>query len=155
MGLAGAPLVPSSRHAPLLFPSPRSGASSAAFGIGRWNALGAKRVVEGRGARRREAAMLRTVLPSLWLVASLCGSAVATESQHSVVVDKPEVITLTHAAPDTWHTLPPVQQNEPTSTAASHPRGPLVFVQLARLQLRCDAHSTHVSQNSLSVVESF
>ena len=52
---------------------------------------------------------MRTVLPCLWLVASLCGSAVATESQHSVVVDTPEVITLTHATPDTWHTLPPIQ----------------------------------------------
>ena len=52
---------------------------------------------------------MKTILPSLWLVACLCGSAVATESQHSVVVDTPEVITLTHATPDTWHTLPPVQ----------------------------------------------
>jgi len=43
---------------------------------------------------------MRTVLPCRWLVASLCGSAVATESQHSVVVDTPEVITLTHATPD-------------------------------------------------------
>jgi hypothetical protein len=31
----------------------------------------------------------------------------------------PEVITLTHASPDSWHTLPPVEPNyEPTSNVA-------------------------------------
>jgi hypothetical protein len=108
------------------------------FGIGRWNVLGAKRVVEGRGARRREAAM-KTVLLSLWLAVSLCGSAVATETQHSVVVDTPEVITLTHATPDTWHTLPPVQPYHVHETtgrltyAACHSGVQLVLAQVGRL----------------------
>jgi len=83
--------------------------------------------------------MLRTVPPSLWLVASLCGSAVATESQHSVVVDTPEVITLTHATPDTWHTLPPVQPYHVHESAgrltyaACRSGVQLVFAQVGRL----------------------
>jgi hypothetical protein len=82
---------------------------------------------------------MKTVLPALWLVASLCGSAVATESQHSVVVDTPEVITLTHATPDTWHTLPPIQPyrvHESTGRptyAACHSGVQVVFAQVGRL----------------------
>jgi hypothetical protein len=78
---------------------------------------------------------MKTVLPSLWLVVSLCGSAVAAEAQHSVVVDTPEVITLAHATPDTWHTLPPVQ-SEATGQliyAACDSAPPLVFAQVGRL----------------------
>jgi hypothetical protein len=72
---------------------------------------------------------MKAVLPVLWLVVSLCGGAVATESQHSG-----EVITLTHATPDTWHALPPVQ-NVPEATgrliyAACHSGVPLVFAQV-------------------------
>jgi hypothetical protein len=80
---------------------------------------------------------MKTVLPAVWLVVSLCGGAVATESRHSVVVDTPEFITLTHATPDTWHTLPPVK-NVPEATgrliyAACDPGPPLVFAQVGRL----------------------
>jgi hypothetical protein len=80
---------------------------------------------------------MKAVLPALWLVVSLCGGAVASESRHSVVVDTPEVITLTQATPDTWHTLPPVK-NVPGATgrliyAACHSGVPLVFAQLGRL----------------------
>jgi hypothetical protein len=80
---------------------------------------------------------MKAVLPVLWLVVSLCGGAVATESQHSAVVDTPEVITLTHATPDTWHALPPVQ-NVPEATgrliyAARHSGVPLVFAQVGSL----------------------
>jgi hypothetical protein len=65
-----------------------------------------------------------------------------------------KVVTLTHASPDTWYTLPPVQPNdEPTSTAASNLGGPLVFGQVGRLEPRCGAGSTEVSRNNLSLVE--
>jgi hypothetical protein len=54
--------------------------------------------------------------------------ASANETRHSAIVDMPEVTTLTHASPDTWYTLPPVQPNdEPTSTAASDFGPSLVF----------------------------
>jgi hypothetical protein len=82
---------------------------------------------------------MKAVLPALWLVVSLCGGAVASESRHSVVVDTPEVITLTHATPDTWHTLPPVQPyGVPEETgrliyAACDYGVPLVFAQVGRL----------------------
>lgn len=67
---------------------------------------------------------------TLCLAASACGVALANESRHSAIVDMPAVATLTHASPDTWHTLPPVQPNsEPTSTAASDYGAPSVFGQ--------------------------
>jgi hypothetical protein len=60
--------------------------------------------------------MMKALLLSLWLAAAGCGGAIAKESHHSAIVDMPEVITLSHASPDTWHTLPPVQPNDwPTS----------------------------------------
>jgi hypothetical protein len=63
---------------------------------------------------------MKAVPLALCLAVSVYGVALANESRHSVIVDMPEVITLTHASPDTWYTLPPVQPNdEPTSTAAS------------------------------------
>jgi hypothetical protein len=46
---------------------------------------------------------------ALCLAASVYGVALANESRHAATVDMPEVITLTHASPDTWNTLPPVQ----------------------------------------------
>jgi hypothetical protein len=80
---------------------------------------------------------MKTVLLAVGLVVSLCGGAIATESGHSVVVDTPEFITLTHATPDTWHALPPVK-NVPEATgrliyAACDPGPPLVFAQVGRL----------------------
>ncbi len=58
---------------------------------------------------------------ALCLAALAHGIALANESRHAAIVDMPEVITLSHASPDTWHTLPPVQPNdEPTSTEASN-----------------------------------
>ena len=80
---------------------------------------------------------MKAVLPALSLLLSLCGGAVATEAQHSVVVDTPEVVTLTHATPDTWHTLPPVQHVPEVTRqlipAACHSAPPLVFAQVGRL----------------------
>jgi hypothetical protein len=60
--------------------------------------------------------MMKALLLSLWLAAAGYGGALAKESHHSVIVDMPKVMTLTHASPDTWHTLPPIQANDwPTS----------------------------------------
>jgi hypothetical protein len=99
---------------------------------------------------------MKPVLLAIWLAVSVCGVAFADASHHAAIVDMPKVITLSHASPDTWHTLPPVQPNDaPTRTASSKFGTPLVLGQVGRLQLRCDAHSTDVSRNSLSVVEFF
>jgi len=63
---------------------------------------------------------MKALLLALCLAASACGVASANESRHAAIVDMPEVATLSHASPDTWHTLPPVQPyDESTSTAAS------------------------------------
>ena len=37
------------------------------------------------------------------------GVALATESRHAAIVDMPATATLSHASPETWDTLPPVQ----------------------------------------------
>jgi hypothetical protein len=61
---------------------------------------------------------MKAVPLALCLTASACGVASANESRHAAVVDMPEVASLSHASPETWHTLPPVQPNDvPTTTA--------------------------------------
>jgi hypothetical protein len=91
---------------------------------------------------------------ALCLAALAHGIALANESRHAAIVDMPEVITLSHASPDTWHTLPPVQPNdEPTSTEASNLRAPFVLGQVGRLELRCSAEPTDLSRTSFSLVE--
>jgi hypothetical protein len=96
---------------------------------------------------------MKAVPLAFCLATSVYGSALANESHHAAIVDMPEVITMTHASPDTWHTLPPVQPNdEPTSTAASNFEATLVFGQV---EPRCGAGSTDASRNSLSLVELF
>jgi hypothetical protein len=92
---------------------------------------------------------MKAVPLALCLATSVYGVALANESRHAAIVDMPEVINLTHASPDTWHTLPPVQPNdEPTSTVATF--GDPVFAQVDRLQQsRCGAGSTNVSRDSL------
>jgi len=96
---------------------------------------------------------MKTVTLALCLAASVYGLATANESRHAAVVDMPEVATLTHATPDTWHTLLPVQSNDrPTSIAASAFGDP-VFGQVGHLQPKCG--STDVSRNGLSLVEFF
>ncbi len=55
-------------------------------------------------------AAIKRLLISLWLVGAVVAQpAPASESKevHSVVVDRPEVIDMSHASPDTWNTLPP------------------------------------------------
>jgi len=55
-------------------------------------------------------ATMKALLLALCLAASACGVASANESRHAAIVDMPEVATLSHATPDTWHTLPPVER---------------------------------------------
>jgi len=118
-----------------VFPSPESSVFHR-FQDGRWNAIAPRRLLRGRGAGRSEATM-KPVLLALWLAASVHGVAVANESRHAATVDMPEVITLTHATPDTWYTLPPVQQVPEVTRqlihAACHSAPPLVFAQVGRL----------------------
>jgi hypothetical protein len=72
--------------------------------------------------------------------------------RHAAIVDMPEVTTLTHALPDTWHTLPPVHPNdEPTSTSASDFGARSVFGQVGPIKPRFD--STDLPRSSLSLVE--
>ena len=54
---------------------------------------------------------MKTVTLGLCLAVFAYGIALANESPHAVIVDMPEVATLSHATPDTWHTLPPVEPN--------------------------------------------
>jgi hypothetical protein len=96
---------------------------------------------------------MKSVPLALCLVASVYGSALANESRHAAIVDMPKVITLTHASPDTWHTLPPVQPNdEPTSIAASNFEATLVFGQV---EPRCGVGSTDEYRNSPLLWSSF
>jgi hypothetical protein len=96
---------------------------------------------------------MKTLPLALCLAALAHGIALANESQHAAIVDMPKVITLTHASPDSWYTLPPVQPDEQKPTAAYNLREPLVFRQLGRLELRCSAESTYASRNRLSLVK--
>ena len=98
---------------------------------------------------------MKAVPLALCLAASVYGLATANESRHAAIVDMPKVITMSHATPDTWHTLLPVQPNdEPTSTVATF--GNPVFAQVDRLQQsQCGAGSTDVSRDSLSLVRFF
>jgi hypothetical protein len=83
---------------------------------------------------------MKALTLALCLAALAHGIALATESRHAAIVDMPAVATLSHASPDTWHTLPPVQPNDLRTTTA------LLF---AQLEPRCP------SRNSLSLVEFF
>ena len=95
---------------------------------------------------------MKTITLALWLAASAYGVALASESRHAVIVDMPKVITMSHATPDTWHTLLPVQPNdEPISTAAYDFGAPSVFGQGGPLEPSCD--SIDLPRNSLSLVE--
>jgi hypothetical protein len=89
---------------------------------------------------------MKPVLLAIWLAASACGVAFANESRHSAIVDMPEVATLSHASPDTWHTLPPVQPDLRAITAS-------LFAQVGPVEPTCDA-STEL-RNTLSLVKLF
>ena len=55
---------------------------------------------------------MKTITLAFCLAVFGCGIALANETRHSAIVDMPEVAILSHASPDTWDTLPPVQPND-------------------------------------------
>jgi len=55
---------------------------------------------------------MKTITLAFCLAISAFGIAPASESRHAATVDMPAVSTLSHASPDTWDTLPPVQPND-------------------------------------------
>ena len=73
-----------------------------------------------RGAGLPLETRMQRVVPALWLIGAIVyatdgasAQPVETESIqseeveiHSVVVDTPEVLSLSHASPETWDTLP-------------------------------------------------
>jgi hypothetical protein len=72
---------------------------------------------------------MKTVTLAFCLAVFAHGIALASEAQHAAIVDMPEVASLSHASPETWHTLPPVQTNDvPTTTAA------LLFAQVGPVE---------------------
>jgi hypothetical protein len=83
---------------------------------------------------------MKTITLGFCLAVFAYGIALASEAQHSAIVDIPAVATLSHASPETWSTLPPVQPNDVRATTTS------LF---AQLEPRCP------SRNSLSLVEFF
>jgi hypothetical protein len=96
---------------------------------------------------------MKTITLGFCLAILACGIASASEVQHAAIVDMPKVITLNHASPDSWYTLPAVQPDAHKPTAAYNLREPLVFRQLGRLELTCSAESTYTSRNRLSLVK--
>jgi len=92
---------------------------------------------------------MKTITLALCLAVFACGPALASETQHSAIVDMPKVATLSHASPDTWHTLPAVQPNDLRTTTT------LLFAQVQLIERRCDVSRRDQSRNSVSVVSSF
>ena len=62
---------------------------------------------------------MKTITLALCLAIFAYGTAPASETQHSAIVDMPQVATLSHASPSTWHTLPPVHTDNVRTTTAS------------------------------------
>ena len=98
---------------------------------------------------RKVGATMKTITFAFCLTVSAYGIALASESRHAAIVDMPEVATLSHASPDTWHTLPPVQPNDVRTTTA------LLFAQVVPVEPRCNASPGDHSRNSVSLVEFF
>jgi hypothetical protein len=86
---------------------------------------------------------------ALCLATSVYGVAIASGSHHSVIVDMPEIVTLTHASPDTWHNLPPAHRSDRPTLA---PKEALVFAEVSRVEPRC---AVSTARNSPSLVEFF
>jgi len=101
---------------------------------------------------------MKTVTLAFGLALLGYGVALATESRHAAIVDLPAVATLSHASPDTWDTLPPIQQERRPLTFAHYdfapPRGlgteltlrlsvlhSYVSVRETPAETRCDAHT--------------
>ena len=66
---------------------------------------------------------MKTITLAFCLAVFGYGVALATESRHAAIVDMPAVATLSHASPDTWDTLPPVQPNDWRASTADAPIG--------------------------------
>ena len=66
---------------------------------------------------------MKALTLALCLAALAHGIALATESRHAAIVDMPAVATLSHASPDTWDTLPPVQPKDWRASKADAPTG--------------------------------
>jgi hypothetical protein len=73
---------------------------------------------------------MKTVTLAFGLALLGYGVALATESRHAAIVDLPAVATLSHASPDTWDTLPPVQPNDWQTSNARIGRALNDFTQL-------------------------
>ena len=84
---------------------------------------------------------MKTITFAFCLAVSAYGIALASESRHAAIVDMPEVATLSHASPDTWHTLPPVQPDDVRTTKA------LLFAQVRPVEPRCGASRGDRSRN--------
>jgi hypothetical protein len=102
--------------------------------------LGGAAVVWTDGRPADCEAAIKRLLISLWLGAVVAQPAQASESEevHSVVVDSPEVIDMSHASPDTWNTLntltPPIElykqapaPDEVELPSLRHPTYPAAF----------------------------
>ena len=94
---------------------------------------------------------MKTITLACCLAVFASGVALATESRHAAIVDMPAVATLSHASPDTWHTLPPVHRSDRPTSA---PEEALVFAEVSRVEPRCSV-STDPPRNSPSLVEFF
>ena len=55
---------------------------------------------------------MKTITLACCLAVFGYGVALATEPRHAAIVDTPAVPNLSHASPETWDTLPPVQPND-------------------------------------------
>ena len=101
---------------------------------------------------------MKTITLAFCLAVFAYGGTLANESRHSVIVDMPAVATLSHASPDTWDTLPPIQQERRPLTFAHYDFAPrrglgteltlrlsvlhsYVSVRETPAETRCDAHT--------------
>jgi hypothetical protein len=66
---------------------------------------------------------MKTITLACCLAIFACGIALANEPRHAAIVDMPAVATLSHASPDTWDTLPPVQPNDWRASKTDAPTG--------------------------------
>jgi hypothetical protein len=125
------------RDYPQRFFAGETGKFSTEKPIVRWNRLGGAAVVWKDGRPADCEAAIKRLLISLWLGAVVAQPAQASESEevHSVVVDSPEVIDMSHASPDTWNTLtPPIElykqapaPDEVELPSLRHPTYPAAF----------------------------
>jgi hypothetical protein len=93
---------------------------------------------------------MKAVPLALCLAACVYVEAIANESRHAVIVDMPKVITLSHASPDTWQTLAPIQRNG--RSTASPAFGPTSVFGQGFVEPKCGPQPT-LAGHSSSLVE--